>query len=46
MLYELQIYECVTPGRLPDLNKRFSTITLKILGNWHGIKHGLASGPP
>ena len=35
MLYELRIYECV-PGRLPDLNKRFSTITLKI---WE--KHGI-----
>ena len=36
MIYELRIYECV-PGRLPDLNKRFSTITL---GIWekHGIK--------
>src|SRR5271166_354595 len=29
MLYELRIYECV-PGRLPDLLKRFSTITLKL----------------
>jgi hypothetical protein len=36
MLYELRIYECV-PGRLPDLNKRFSTITLKIWER-HGIK--------
>nr|WP_294567018.1 NIPSNAP family protein [uncultured Rhodopila sp.] len=35
MLYELRIYEAV-PGRLPDLNKRFSTITLKI---WE--KHGI-----
>ena len=35
MIYELQIYECV-PGRLPDLNNRFSTITLKI---WE--KHGI-----
>ena len=36
MIHELRIYECV-PGRLPDLNKRFSTITL---GIWkkHGIK--------
>jgi hypothetical protein len=29
MLYELRIYEAV-PGRLPDLLKRFDTITLKI----------------
>jgi len=36
MLYELRIYECV-PGRLPDLNKRFDTITLK-LWEKHGIK--------
>jgi hypothetical protein len=36
MLYELRIYECV-PGKLPDLNKRFSTITLKIWEK-HGIK--------
>jgi hypothetical protein len=36
MLYELRIYECV-PGRLPDLNKRFSTITLKIWER-HGIR--------
>src|SRR5271170_4369991 len=36
MLYELRIYECV-PGRLPDLNKRFATITLKIWER-HGIR--------
>ena len=36
MLYELRIYESM-PGRLPDLNKRFSTITLKIWEK-HGIK--------
>ena len=36
MIYELRIYECV-PGRLPDLNNRFSTITLKIWER-HGIK--------
>src|ERR1700709_1526852 len=36
MLYELRIYECV-PGKLPDLKKRFSTITLK-LWEKHGIK--------
>jgi hypothetical protein len=29
MLYELRIYHCM-PGRLPDLNKRFETITLKM----------------
>lgn len=29
MLHELRIYHCA-PGRLPDLNKRFETITLKI----------------
>ena len=36
MIHELRIYEAV-PGRLPDLNKRFSTITLKIWEK-HGIK--------
>ena len=36
MLYELRVYECV-PGRLPDLVKRFDTITLK-LWEKHGIK--------
>src|SRR6266436_3130155 len=36
MLYELRVYHCVT-GRLPDLLKRFDTITL---GIWkrHGIE--------
>ncbi len=29
MLYELRIYHCC-PGRLPDLNKRFETITIKM----------------
>lgn len=29
MLYELRIYHAA-PGRMPDLNKRFETITLKI----------------
>ncbi|HKI99042.1 MAG TPA: NIPSNAP family protein [bacterium] len=29
MLYELRIYHAA-PGRLPDLNKRFETVTLKI----------------
>ena len=36
MLYELRIYHAV-PGRLPDLLKRFDTITLK-LWEKHGIK--------
>ncbi len=36
MIHELRIYHCV-PGRLPDLNKRFSTITLKIWER-HGIR--------
>lgn len=34
-LYELRVYDAV-PGRLPDLNKRFETVTLKI---WE--KHGI-----
>ena len=29
MLYELRIYHAA-PGRMPDLNRRFETITLKI----------------
>ncbi len=29
MIYELRIYHCV-PGRLPDLLKRFDTITLPL----------------
>jgi hypothetical protein len=36
MIYELRIYHAV-PGRLPDLLKRFDTITLKIWEK-HGIK--------
>jgi NIPSNAP len=36
MLHELRIYHAM-PGRLPDLNKRFDTITLKIWEK-HGIK--------
>ena len=36
MLYKLRVYECV-PGKLPDLLKRFDTITLKIWEK-HGIK--------
>ena len=35
MLYELRVYHAV-PGRLPDLLKRFATITL---GLWR--KHGI-----
>jgi NIPSNAP len=35
MIYELRVYEAI-PGRLPDLLKRFDTITLKI---WE--KHGI-----
>ena len=35
MIYELRIYTA-TPGRLPDVVKRFETITLKI---WE--KHGI-----
>jgi hypothetical protein len=36
MLYELRIYHCV-PGRLPDLLKRFDTITTRIWQR-HGIE--------
>lgn len=36
MIHELRIYHCL-PGRLPDLNKRFETITLK-LWEKHGIR--------
>ena len=36
MIYEQRVYHCV-PGRLPDLNKRFETITLKIWER-HGIR--------
>ena len=35
MIYELRVYHCV-PGRLPDLLKRFDTITLPL---WE--KHGI-----
>lgn len=35
MIYELRVYRCV-PGRLPDLNKRFESVTLRI---WQ--KHGI-----
>ena len=36
MIHELRIYRCV-PGRLPALNKRFESITLK-LWEKHGIR--------
>ena len=36
MIYELRVYHCI-PGRLPDLNKRFESITLK-LWERHGIR--------
>jgi hypothetical protein len=36
MIYELRVYHCV-PGRLPDLMKRFDTITLP-LWEKHGIR--------
>ena len=36
MIHELRIYRCV-PGRLPDLMKRFETITLP-LWDKHGIQ--------
>jgi len=36
MIYELRIYRCM-PGRVPDLVKRFDTVTLK-LWEKHGIR--------
>jgi hypothetical protein len=36
MVYELRVYRCM-PGRLPDLIKRFDTVTLK-LWEKHGIR--------
>ena len=36
MIYELRVYHCV-PGRLPDLVKRFDTLTLP-LWKKHGIE--------
>jgi hypothetical protein len=36
MIYEMRIYYAV-PGRLPDLLKRFDTVTLKLFEK-HGIK--------
>lgn len=35
-IYEMRVYRCV-PGRLPNLLKRFETITLK-LWDKHGIR--------
>ena len=34
MIHELRVYRCM-PGRLPDLNRRFESVTLKL---WE--KHG------
>ena len=36
MIHELRIYRCL-PGRLPDLNKRFESVTLK-LWDKHGFR--------
>ena len=36
MIYELRVYHC-SPGRMPDLLKRFDTITLDIWKR-HGIE--------
>ncbi|MCM5569101.1 NIPSNAP family protein [Burkholderiaceae bacterium FT117] len=36
MIHELRIYHCL-PGRLPNLHKRFETVTLK-LWEKHGIR--------
>ena len=36
MIHELRIYHCM-PGKLPELNRRFETITLKIWER-HGIR--------
>ncbi len=36
MLHELRVYTCV-PGKLPNLMRRFETVTLK-LWDKHGIK--------
>ena len=47
MIYELRVYHCV-PGRLPDLIKRFDTLTLP-LWEKHGIQQAgfwtVAIGP-
>jgi len=36
VIHELRIYRCM-PGRLPDLNKRFESVTLK-LWDKHGFR--------
>ncbi|MGA7985910.1 MAG: NIPSNAP family protein [Burkholderiales bacterium] len=36
MIHELRVYHCV-PGRLPELNRRFEAVTLK-LWEKHGIR--------
>lgn len=36
MIHELRVYRCM-PGRLPALNKRFETVTLKMWQR-HGIR--------
>ena len=36
MMYEMRVYKCM-PGRLPDLNKRFEAVTLK-LWEKHGVR--------
>jgi hypothetical protein len=36
MIHELRIYHCM-PGKLPEVNKRFETITLKLFEK-HGIR--------
>ncbi len=36
MIHEMRVYRCL-PGRLPDLNKRFESVTLKMWER-HGIK--------
>ena len=36
MIHELRVYYCA-PGKMPDLNKRFANVTLK-LWDKHGIR--------
>ncbi len=36
MIYELRVYHCL-PGRLPDLLKRFETVTIRLFEK-HGIQ--------
>ena len=36
MIYEMRVYHCL-PGKLPELNKRFETMTLAIWKR-HGIR--------